>query len=392
MTIKSSGNPLSFSEIEAEFGDDGVRRLGKYRTTDSAFGNKTMGQLSNLPLDTGIPKSGTIKFSDFYGKKLNIVVDYYDDTGSSGGKESNILNRHDDGAPTMAATWRYINKNGRVKVVGNFRDKPTVTLNSGQSGTYNINNATSDIGWQGGKKVFIHVNKKVGGSIASQQSHRKQVALRTGVWPGGTELQIDIGSSGRVQGGGGNGRKGKANSGTPDKALPGTSGLGVEYPAQINNNGIIRCGYGGGGGGAGSNSDPNKSKTDYGRSGGGGGGGAGIPAGVGGAQNCNGYTGGGAAGVCGGAGGAGSHDNGGGGGGGADHGAGSGGGGDGGDGGDQAALSQSGDAGSPNAGAGGPRGERGYGMIFSSNSVRNACTGTTDVSNNQGNHAIGGIL
>ena len=27
-----------------------------------------------MPLDTGIPKSGEIKFSDFYGKKLNIVV------------------------------------------------------------------------------------------------------------------------------------------------------------------------------------------------------------------------------------------------------------------------------------------------------------------------------
>ena len=71
-----------------------------------------------------------------------------------------------------------------------------------------------------------------------------------------------------------------SNSGTPVQALPGSSALGVEYPAVIANSGIIRCGYGGGGGGAGSWSDPNKSKTDYGRSGGGGGGGAGIPAGV----------------------------------------------------------------------------------------------------------------
>ena len=38
MTIKSSGNPLSFSEIEAEFGDDGVRRLGNclLYTSDAA--------------------------------------------------------------------------------------------------------------------------------------------------------------------------------------------------------------------------------------------------------------------------------------------------------------------------------------------------------------------
>ena len=391
MTInKSQGDPLSFqNDIEPEFGDNGERRLGKYRTNDPAFANKNCGALTNLPLDSGMPTSGEIKFSDFYGKKLNMVIDYYDDTGSAGGKEPNILNREDDGANTMAATWRYLNQSGRVKVVGGFRSKPTATLNPGQSGTYNINNPTSDIGWQGGKKIFIHVNKKVGGAIAANQNDIKKVALRTGVWPGGTDLQIDIGSSGRVQGGGGNGRKGTTNSGQPDQALPGTSGLGVEYPAQINNSGIIRCGYGGGGGGAGSNSDPNKSMTDYGRSGGGGGGGAGIPAGVGGAANSGGYGG---SISTGGAGGNGSHDGGGGGGGGADHGAGGGGGGNGGNGGDQPAISTNGTAGSPNAGAGGARGVRGYGIIFSNTTVQNGCSGTTDVSNNQGNHTVGGIL
>ena len=66
MTIKSSGNSLSFSEIEAEFGGNGTRSLGGYRVSQS------VGSLSNLPLDTGIPKNGTIKFSNFYGKRLNI--------------------------------------------------------------------------------------------------------------------------------------------------------------------------------------------------------------------------------------------------------------------------------------------------------------------------------
>ena len=84
MTIKSSGNPLAFSEIETEFGADGVRRLGKYRTTDPDFTNESPSgsSLSNLPLDTGIPKSGTIKLSDFYGKKLNMIVDYYGDVAN----------------------------------------------------------------------------------------------------------------------------------------------------------------------------------------------------------------------------------------------------------------------------------------------------------------------
>ena len=58
MTIKSSGSSLSFSEIEAEFGSNGTRSLGSYRLSQN------IGTLSNLPLDSGIPNSGTIKFSD----------------------------------------------------------------------------------------------------------------------------------------------------------------------------------------------------------------------------------------------------------------------------------------------------------------------------------------
>ena len=129
MTIKNSGSELAFSEIEAEFGQpDNGRSLGRYRSSDSEFKNKNIGQLSNLPLDTGIPASGEIRFSQFYGKKLNMVVDYYDDTGSSGGEASNVLNRQDDGANTLAATWRYNNQSNRVKVVGGYRDRPTGTV------------------------------------------------------------------------------------------------------------------------------------------------------------------------------------------------------------------------------------------------------------------------
>ena len=48
MTIKSSGNPLAFSEIETEFGANGTRSLGSYRLTQS------VGTLSNLPLDLSL--------------------------------------------------------------------------------------------------------------------------------------------------------------------------------------------------------------------------------------------------------------------------------------------------------------------------------------------------
>ena len=225
MTIKSSGNQLSFTEIEAEFGNNPGRSLGQYRRDDPSgnFDNASPSgsTLSNLPLDTGIPTGSTeeIKFSDFYGKQLNMIVDYFSDTGSSGGEADNILNREDDGANTMAATWRYNNSSAKVKVVGGYRSRPTGDLSG-----YSLTSSS----WQGGKKVFINVNKKIGGVKADNNSDRNKVALRTGNWPSGTTLQIDIGSSGRIQGAGGNGRQGTTSGGTPAQAFTGTSGLAIE--------------------------------------------------------------------------------------------------------------------------------------------------------------------
>ena len=64
MGVKASGSSLSFSEIETEFGQNSDRDLGEYRVS------QTVGGLSSQPLDTGIPQSGEIKFSDFYSKKI----------------------------------------------------------------------------------------------------------------------------------------------------------------------------------------------------------------------------------------------------------------------------------------------------------------------------------
>ena len=259
MTIKSTGSLSFLNDIESEFGSTITRSLGGYRSSDSNFQNKNVGSLSNLSLDDGIPTSGEIKFSDFYGKKLNMVVDYY-----SGGTEI----KRDLGATTMNARNRYNNQPSKVTVVGGFRARPALNA------------------WQGGKRVIVNVNKKIGGN---NDGNISDVALRTGDWPGGTELQVEIGANGKILGAGGDG----GNPSTyihspPTPGFPGgngTSALGVEYPAVINNNGVLRCGFGGGGGGSGGAIDPNSSPTDYGRTGSGGGGGAGLPAGVGGSKS-----------------------------------------------------------------------------------------------------------
>ena len=233
MTIKNSGTSLSFSEIESEFGTNPTRSLGSYRVSQN------FGALTNQPLDAGIPSSGEISFNDFYGKQLNVIVDFY-----SGGSESR-----------QVAKSRY--NNGNVNVVGGFKSKPSNT-----SGTH----------------VKIHVNK----TISSVNDGNQGVcALRTGNWSSGTTLSVDVGSSGKIAGAGGNGGRGANNEGENGvSGQNGNSGLGVEYTCIVNNSGTL-VGGGGGGSGGGGGYDTDKNDDELG-SGGGGGGGAGIPFGEGG--------------------------------------------------------------------------------------------------------------
>ena len=180
MAIKSSGSSLAFSEIEAEFGQNGGRSLGAYRLTQS------VGSLSNLPLDSGIPTSGQIKFSDFYGKKLNVVVDCH-----SGGRE--------DRKSAKGDKWN----NNAVTVIGGFRTKK-----------------------EGGSKIIINVNKK----FCSDKSNQINCALKTGSWDSTATVQVDVGSSGEVLGAGGDGGKGADGiNNIGDSGSPGTSALGIEH-------------------------------------------------------------------------------------------------------------------------------------------------------------------
>ena len=127
MVVKASGSSLAFSEIETEFGANPGRSLGRYRNSHSDFGNKDVGELTNLTLDTGIPTSGQIKFSDFYSKRLNIVVDCF-----SNGSTNYNLNVYSN---------RF--SNGSYRIVGNYRTSIVPSQ------------------WQGGKKVIIHINKSI---------------------------------------------------------------------------------------------------------------------------------------------------------------------------------------------------------------------------------------
>ena len=234
MAIKNSGSSLSFTEIESEFGANGSRSLGAYRLTQN------VGSLTNLPLDSGIPTSGTIKFSDFYGKRLNVVVDCF-----SGGDETRTIAKNDK--------WN----NNQLTVIGGFRSQK-----------------------EAGSKIIINVNKK----ICSDKNGVNNCALKTGSWDATAVVQVDVGSSGKILGSGGDGGRGQNGiGGSAQGGFAGSSGLGIEVnntTVNIASGGVIRAGFGGGGGGGGSRQvDKGEDRR---ASGGGGGGGAGCPPGNGG--------------------------------------------------------------------------------------------------------------
>ena len=234
MTIKASGTQLGFQEIEAEFGAQSPRSLGSYRHTQTVNGLVFNG------IDSGIPTSGQIKFSDFYSKSLNIVVDCF-----SGGDEFRINAKNNK--------WN----NNSIVIIN-----PS-TVSKKEEGT----------------KITIRVNKKFG----SDKSQDTNCALRTGTWNNPASVVVDLGSSAKILGAGGNGGRGADGITNPgEDGGDGSSGLGIEHQGTIVNyrsGSVIRAGFGGGGGGGGGRET---SKNDRRAGGGGGGGGAGFPFGTGG--------------------------------------------------------------------------------------------------------------
>lgn len=254
MTIKSSGSSLSFTEIIDEFGQPPGKNLGAYRV------NTIISGLSGIALDNEVNSSGIItalmpkpgfpiKFSDFYGKKLNVVVDCTPPTNTT--------------AKKINARSNYVNNTG-VVVIGGFLPRPYSSA---------------------GKKVWIHTNGPVASDKPSQLANNiNYCSLLIGSsWNVTTDLRLDIGPNGIVMGAGGmGGNGGNANAGNGFNGGNGNSAIGINttQPIIIRNRGTILAGYGGGGGGGGG-----WRGLDAKMYAGGGGGGGGRPDGQGGTGN-----------------------------------------------------------------------------------------------------------
>ena len=239
MALPTTGK-ISFSDIQKEFGRTTNGSFGGYRITDTQGGQ-------DFPLDDGIPTTGRIRFSDFHGKKLNILVDFY----SENTQKQDIKGRFDE---------------NEIHVIGPRDSKPSSTS---------------------GKKIIAHVNKLVSASGQSKIDGRLSCSLMTGEWDPNTDLVINVGSAGTIIGAGGDGGRGSEGAGDFFAGKDGTSAIGINTTQTVSiiNNGLISCGFGGGGGGKGGSkvvSTGKKSSATAVSSGGGGGGGAGSPVGLGG--------------------------------------------------------------------------------------------------------------
>ena len=244
MTLQASG-PISFSQIANEFGTPPGKNLGAYRL------DLSIGTLTNLRLDTGVPGPGQpIGFSSFYNKKLNVVVDLFSIPNNS---------------QRLIARARYPGNTIPVVPPGTSKSNPAVT-----SGT----------------RVIINVNKIIGSD--NSKTNINQVAVRTGTWDTGTQLEMEIGPNAEIYGAGGNGGNGGSSQQAGFPGGFGTSALGIDFPTTVVNKGYIQAGGGGGGGGSWINRTTRtgfitRNRRERRSAGNGGGGGAGFPLGTGGA-------------------------------------------------------------------------------------------------------------
>ena len=232
MSSKTPTGQIAASDLRSVFGETGANGrvdLGNFRVTHN------VDQMTNMPLDEGVPQGGQITFNDLRGKRLNIIVRYGNEARPNTGKE------------------RYNGGGGNVVVL-----RP-----SGSS----IGRPSSSAGC----RVTLHVRGQVTTS-GDERNQRYRCALRTGGgWESDTRLEVNVGGSGEIVGGGGDGGNGSSNEDVQgDGGRDGSSGLGVAYTLYkltVQSGGEIRAG-----GGRGGNGGENDSEAF-----GGGGGGGGAP-------------------------------------------------------------------------------------------------------------------
>lgn len=282
MTIKNSG-PLTFTEIHDEF-----------KTLGGTL-NQTPYKLSEyrgLPAGMGLPQSGEIKFSDFYGKSsIRFVTGAQwipiSDTQING--KYNRMNcnlwvalqamGYDDPAGLYDITlpadywlWSSSTSNGGLVIPNNmtgdivFRNNGIIIGKGGNAGTNAGGTTANKTGKSGGPALTIKTT-----------SAKTTIVNNSGAYIAGGGGGGGTGGAGLGSGGGGGAGGGNGGTGYRGGGGFGAGGSLNSSGANARDKGGSADGGRGGGAGGGSGAWDNGSKTDKVDAGGGGGGGRILP-------------------------------------------------------------------------------------------------------------------
>lgn len=231
MALQASGQPISAKDIRNEFGPFPTVSFGAYRlqnqtlnTNSDTVSYKEVLGIEEIPLDAGIPTSGEIKFSDFYGKSLNLIVDFYNHPTesipiTSLTKDINFTVFRQGDATTMISTFtpqdgsgdtftvtnkssngekteiKTVKKNVTYNVVFSRPDK--VQQNGLIASSDGLKSTASDTGThsKGGKiqKLVAGTSKKAFGDTVGSNNDRDdmQITVKDGIFTSGAGTRIN---------------------------------------------------------------------------------------------------------------------------------------------------------------------------------------------------------
>lgn len=279
MTIKSSGQ-LTFTEIHDEFASLG-----------SNFGQKpyTLSEYRTLPAGVGLPQSGEIKFSDFYGKSNIIFVEASEWIAISDTQIASQYNIKECNLWTALQAMGYTDPTRLydITIPANYwlwSDDVAVgglTIPSDMTGNIWLRNNGNIIG-KGGKGGSSPTGSgQNGGPALVIENTQTPIQIINGagayIAAGGGGGEANYGAGGGGAGGGGGGGGG----GTQRNGAAGRGGAILSAGTNGGAGSGAQGGRGGGSGGGGGGADTDGSICKDNGSGGGGGGGRILP-GVGG--------------------------------------------------------------------------------------------------------------
>lgn len=276
MPIKQSGSPLSLDEIYNEFKD----RDNPPRVKDEGNVTHHLGEYYGVDID--VPSNGEIKFSDFYGKADEFVLNIPNKSNNAFYNNVDLVNR------AIEAGW-----NGQAKLLIQISGKIKSTTTSTPAASLDFNTVS-----QGApQRVIIQVNSS--GAIIGRGGNGGGHSGKTGAAgaTGGTGLyirnkpyvtgdgspwdglegQVIVRNEGYITGGGGGG--GAMHNRASQHAGGGGGGAGAGNGGNQAGDGRSYTGGAGATTWKGAGSNGGGYSNQYGRGGGAGGGGGGYLAG-----------------------------------------------------------------------------------------------------------------